>query len=76
MHVLSKVATALQSFMSYHPIPWRGSISRPIAPVSLVTGGDDTTEPRSSFLQAVAMTIAPRRQGRNSVHMYVHTYTV
>jgi hypothetical protein len=30
-------------FSSYHPISWRDSISRPIAPVSLVVGGDDTT---------------------------------
>jgi hypothetical protein len=29
-----------------HPIPWRDSISRPIAPVSSVAGGDDTTWPR------------------------------
>jgi hypothetical protein len=26
---------------SYHPIPWRDSISRPIAPISSVAGGDD-----------------------------------
>jgi hypothetical protein len=30
---------------SYHPIPWRDSISRPIAPISTVAGGDDTTPP-------------------------------
>jgi hypothetical protein len=29
-----------------NPIPWRDSITRPIAPVSLVAGGDDTTGPR------------------------------
>jgi hypothetical protein len=28
-------------------LPWRDSISRPIAPVSSKTGGDDTTRPRS-----------------------------
>jgi hypothetical protein len=34
-------------FKSYHPIPWRDSMSRPIAPpVSSVAGGDDTTRPR------------------------------
>jgi hypothetical protein len=27
---------------SYHPMPWRDSISRHIAPVSSVAGGDDT----------------------------------
>jgi hypothetical protein len=26
-------------FKSYHPTPWRDSISRPIAPVSSVAGG-------------------------------------
>jgi hypothetical protein len=31
---------------SYLPIPWRDSISRPIAPVSSVECGDDTTRPR------------------------------
>jgi hypothetical protein len=30
----------------YHPMPWRDSISQPIAPVSLVSGGDDITRPR------------------------------
>jgi hypothetical protein len=36
-----------------HPIPWRDSISRPIAPVYSVAGGDDTTRPRRQGLQAV-----------------------
>jgi hypothetical protein len=27
----------------YHPLPWRDSISRPIAPVYLVADGDDIT---------------------------------
>jgi hypothetical protein len=31
---------------NYQPIPWRDSISRPIAPVSSVECGDDTTRPR------------------------------
>jgi hypothetical protein len=30
---------------SYHPILWRDSILRPIAPVSSMAGGDDTTRP-------------------------------
>jgi hypothetical protein len=30
-------------YQSYHPIPWPDSISRPIAPISLVAGGDVTT---------------------------------
>jgi hypothetical protein len=30
-----------------HPIRWRDSISRPMAPVSPVAGGDDTTRPGS-----------------------------
>jgi hypothetical protein len=29
--------------LNYNPIPWRDSISRPIAPVSSVAYGDDTT---------------------------------
>jgi hypothetical protein len=29
----------------YHPIPWWDSISRPMAPVSSVVGGDDTPSP-------------------------------
>jgi hypothetical protein len=29
-------------FKNYDPIPWWDSISRPIAPVSSVAGGDDT----------------------------------
>jgi hypothetical protein len=33
-------------FESYHITPWQGSISRPIVPVSLMAGGDDTTRPR------------------------------
>jgi hypothetical protein len=32
-------------FLNYHPLPWRDSISRPLVPVSLVEGGDDTTPP-------------------------------
>jgi hypothetical protein len=28
---------------NYHPIPWRDSISRPIAPISGAAGGDVTT---------------------------------
>jgi hypothetical protein len=32
-------------FKKYHPIPWRDSISRPIAPISSVAGGDVTTRP-------------------------------
>jgi hypothetical protein len=35
-----------QKKKNYHPIPWRESISRPISPISLVAGGDDTTRPR------------------------------
>jgi hypothetical protein len=31
---------------SYHSIPWRDSISRPIATVSSVAGVDETTRPR------------------------------
>jgi hypothetical protein len=33
-------------FLNYHPIPWRDSISRLIAPVSSVAGGDFTIRPR------------------------------
>jgi hypothetical protein len=33
-------------FQNYHSMPWRDSISRRIAPVSSVAGGDDTTRPR------------------------------
>jgi hypothetical protein len=33
-------------FKSYHPIPWRDSISRPIDPVTSVAGGGDMTRPR------------------------------
>jgi hypothetical protein len=29
--------------INYRPIPWRDSISPPIAPVSLMVGGDDST---------------------------------
>jgi hypothetical protein len=36
----------MQYFLSYHPIPWRDSILRPIAPVSSVAGGDFATRPR------------------------------
>jgi hypothetical protein len=32
-------------FKNYHPVPWRDSISRPIAPVSSVAGGDYTSRP-------------------------------
>jgi hypothetical protein len=31
------------SFLNFHPIPWRDSIPRPIDPVSSVAGRDDTT---------------------------------
>jgi hypothetical protein len=31
---------------SYHPMPWRNSISGPVAPISPVAGGDNTTRPR------------------------------
>jgi hypothetical protein len=30
----------------FYPLPWRDSISRPIAPVTFVAGGDDITRPR------------------------------
>jgi hypothetical protein len=30
-------------FKTYHPITWRDSISQPIAPVSSVAGGANTT---------------------------------
>jgi hypothetical protein len=33
-------------YTSYHPIPWRDSISRPIAPISWVAGGDGTPSAR------------------------------
>jgi hypothetical protein len=33
--------------LNCNPIPWRDSISRPIAPVSLVAGGDDATRTRN-----------------------------
>jgi hypothetical protein len=35
----------LNFFKSYRPVPWQDSISRPIAPISSVAGGDDTTRP-------------------------------
>jgi hypothetical protein len=38
--------TRTYNFLSYHPMLWRDSISRPLAPVSSVEGGDDTTRPR------------------------------
>jgi hypothetical protein len=42
-----KLLSARQPFLkSHHPIPWRDSISRYIAPVSSVAGGDNTTRPR------------------------------
>jgi hypothetical protein len=41
-------------YKSNHPIPLRDSTSRPIAPVSSVVGGDDTTR--------------SRRQGVNSIY--------
>jgi hypothetical protein len=31
---------------TYHPIPWRDSISRPIDPVSSVADGDNSARPR------------------------------
>jgi hypothetical protein len=34
------------TFWSYHSIPWRDSISRPIAPISSAPGEDDSTRPR------------------------------
>jgi hypothetical protein len=40
------VAGLAYSKKLYHPIPRRDSISRPIAPVSSVAGGEDTTRPR------------------------------
>jgi hypothetical protein len=35
-----RVPVAICFLISYHPIPWRDSISRPIAPVSSVAGGE------------------------------------
>jgi hypothetical protein len=43
---------------SYHPIPWRDSISRHIVPVSSAAGGDDTSR--------------PRRHPGHSIHTYIH----
>jgi hypothetical protein len=44
-------------FQNYHPVPWRDSISRPIAPVSSVAGGDDTA--------------SLRRQGMFNIPLYI-----
>jgi hypothetical protein len=48
MQLLDKILSVF--FQSYHPIcrnvPWRASISRPIAPVTSVAGGEDTSRPR------------------------------
>jgi hypothetical protein len=47
--VLSKITDknlTLFSSKNYHPISWRDSISRPIAQISSVAGGDITTRPR------------------------------
>jgi hypothetical protein len=40
------ILTLKKYFKSCHPTPWRDLMSRPIAPVSLVAGGDYTTSPR------------------------------
>jgi hypothetical protein len=39
---VSEVNTLKWTCFSYHPIPWRDSISRPITSVSSVVGGNDT----------------------------------
>jgi hypothetical protein len=45
-----EILRTFKYFLSYHPIPWRDSISRLIAPVSSRAGGDDTTRPRLQSL--------------------------
>jgi hypothetical protein len=37
-------------FKSFHPTPWRDSISRPKTPIPSLAGGDDTTRPRRQGL--------------------------
>jgi hypothetical protein len=34
------------SCKKFRPTSWRDSVSRPVAPITSVTGGDDTTRPR------------------------------
>jgi hypothetical protein len=50
MHVMlsrpSKMRDPKRIFLIHHPIPWRDSISRNIAPAFSVAGGDDTARPR------------------------------
>jgi hypothetical protein len=48
--VSSRYFFLLKYIKGYHLIYRRDSISRPIAPVSSVVGGDDTTRPRRQGL--------------------------
>jgi hypothetical protein len=63
------------NFLSYHPIPWRDSISRPIAPDSpLWQGGDSTTRVVATFYAKPKFL---RLFGTNTcTYMYVCTGTV
>jgi hypothetical protein len=45
-HPMGKNSPNLVTLATTLGIPWRDSILQPIAPVSLVASGDDTTRPR------------------------------
>jgi hypothetical protein len=63
---------------AYHTlcISWRDSISWPIAPVSSVAGGDDTTRPsrqgRWTFVWHLRSSLWV--QGSFDIHRYIHMY--
>jgi hypothetical protein len=62
----SRNRSTFYCFKNYHPILWRDSISRPIAPISSVAGGDDTT--RGLFTRtmiSVSLCVAQRRSTGN-----------
>jgi hypothetical protein len=46
-------------FQKYHPIPWRDSISRPIAPISSMAGSDDYARPSQKMLQLYSLSRDP-----------------
>jgi hypothetical protein len=52
-------------FKNYHSLPWRDSISRLIAPVSSVAGGDDTTRPRRRARAGWTYSTHSKHEGAN-----------
>jgi hypothetical protein len=63
-------------FKTYRPLPRQDSISRLIAPVSMVADRDDTTEPRRQGSQGVNVMLTIFVNSENSSAHFFKTNTL